>query len=135
MVKRLENWPRILGDYLRDKAAQPFEWGVNDCMSFVCQLYEKMTGEIVYPEFAGYHNEEEAKSVVESHGGIIEIINRFLGENHSNQLAAQRGDIVIVRMPEVTGGIIDDTGQRIAVVTPQGLIRLPLSSAVRIWSY
>lgn len=137
MVTRVKQWQNVLSDHLKDQANVPFQWGVNDCMSSLAKYFEKMTDQVdqIWPEFAGYTTEEEAKAVIAAHGGIIAIINRFAGKNHSLPRKAQRGDIVVVTMPELTGGIVDDTGQRIALVTAKGLIRIPLSKAIQIWSF
>src|SRR5690606_11207689 len=119
--------PMILADYLKECLNKPFKWGEHDCMAFVCKGFERMTGQDIYSEYAGYTSKEEADAVVNNNGGMIEIINKHCGNNHSRYLQAKRGDIVLVKVPEVTAGIVDDSGQFIAVVTENGLIRLPIN--------
>lgn len=135
MVKRVENWPMVLATYLKECKDKTFSWGSHDCMAFVCKAFERLTDSDIYKDYSGYDTEDGAKEVVDRHGGMIEIINKHCGDNHSHFLKAGRGDIVLVKLPLVTAGIVDDSGMRIAVVTEKGLIRLPLNKAIRIWSY
>ncbi len=134
MVKRLEDWPKRLSLYLTERAKMPFEWGVNDCMAFTAKAVEAMTGHDFFKDFSDYHDEETAKLMLEKNGGVSGIISKCLGgDSTRNVLLAQRGDVVIVKTPEYVGGIVDDTGQRVAIVTKDGLSRLPLNRAWRVW--
>lgn len=142
MVKRLDNWPKLLSAYLRERQAMPFEWGVNDCMAFVAKCVDRLTGEDFFSSFNDYNNEASAQVMLEANGGPYGIITQCLGSPIDEIMMGQRGDVAIVNMPEVhsginmlTGGIIDDTGQRIAVVTAEGLRRVPIMEAIRVWSY
>ena len=132
---RLPDWSMLLSNHLAERAGMPFEWGVNDCMIFVCSTVAKLTGEDHFPKFNDYHDEETGRALLEKSGGVEGIITACLGTGSREILKAKRGDVVTVKMPELTGGIVDDSGQRIALVTPKGLIRVPLSKAWRYWSY
>jgi len=132
---RKENWPLELSAFLKEKYSEPFKWGENDCMLFVSKCVEKLTGVNFYNEYLGYDTEAGAKEVLKKNNGVIGIINKCLGDGSKNPLTAKRGDIAIVKMPEITAGIVDDTGQNIAVVNKNGIYRLPIKSAMRVWSY
>lgn len=132
---RKDNWPILFSEYLKERMKMPFEWGKNDCMNFVAKGVEAITGCDFFATYDGYSTEEEAKVFIDEKGGIVAMISEHLGPGHRNPLLAHRGDVVIVKRPEITGGLVDDSGSKIAVVSEQGLIRLPLSSAWRIWSY
>ncbi|GAB3282694.1 hypothetical protein GCM10027347_59080 [Larkinella harenae] len=134
MVRR-DNWPMLYSQYLRERMKMPFQWGVNDCMNFVAKGVEAITGEDFFTPFIGYDTEETAQEKLDVHGGVIGIISAVLGPGHRQSMQARRGDVVIVKMPDITGGLVDDSGNRIALVTKNGLIRVPLSAAWRIWSY
>jgi hypothetical protein len=133
MVKRLDDWSQRLSAYLTERAKMPFEWGVNDCMAFTAKGVEAITGQDFFTSYSDYQDEQSAKKMLEDNGGITGIIMSCLGAGHRDILKAKRGDVVIVKTPEIVGGIVDDTGQRIAMVTPQGLTRVPLSRAWRVW--
>lgn len=133
---RLPNWPMVLSDYLAECNRKPFQWGTHDCMAFTCGAVKALTGHDYFPEFSDYHDEVTAFKMLGKHGGVAGIISKCLGRGDRNLALAQRGDVVLVKMPEAIGGIVDDSGQRIAVVTKDGgLTRLPLNKAWRYWSY
>lgn len=135
MVKRFEDWPVRLSAYLRERQQMPFEWGVNDCMAFVAKGVEALTGEDFFSTYSDYSDEESAAEMLSQYGGISGIVTACLGAGSDKVLKAKRGDVVMVQLPESTGGIVDDSGQRIAVVSPNGLLRVPLSKAVWVWGY
>lgn len=136
MVARKENWSALLSEYLTERRLMPFEWGKNDCMAFVSECVKKLTGHDFFPGFSDYHDEASAKLLLKKHGGPEGIIAQCLGHSGSrNLLEASRGDVVIAKMPEITGGIVDDSGRFFCAVTPIGLHRLPLTDAWRFWSY
>lgn len=136
MVERLENWPILLSLYIQERRRMPFEWGKNDCMAFVSDCVRTLTGVDFFPGFSDYNDEESAKILLEKHGGPIGIIVKCLGHNGSKDpWQAKRGDVVIAKFPELTGGIVDDSGRMFCVVTPEGLRRFPLDKALRFWSY
>lgn len=135
MVKRKDNWPELLSAYLSERRKMPFKWGENDCLQFASRCVERLTGDNFYEEYLGYTTKEGAEAVLAEHGGVIAIITRYLGQGTRNFLTATRGDLAIIKMPEITAGIVDDSGRNIMVVHENGIIRVPLDKAWRIWSY
>lgn len=135
MVSRLPDWPKRLSEFLKERSKTPFEWGKNDCMSFTCAAFEAVTGVNHFAPYSDYSCEESAKRMLDQHRGVIGIIDSCLGLGRRDILSAGRGDIVIVKMPDIMGGVVDDSGQKIALVTKDGLIRVPLTKAWRYWSY
>lgn len=132
---RHEDWPKRLSQYLADKMKAPFEWGVNDCIMFGAKGIEALTGVNHYQEYVGYTDEQGAKELLKQNGGIEGIVSKHLGPGHRNILKAKRGDMVLLKIDGFTCGLIDDSGQFIAAVTEEGLTRIPLKRAWRIWSY
>lgn len=135
VMERKEGWDKILSNYLIAARAAPFVWGENDCMLFVSKCVEALTGVNFYDPFLGYADEAGAKETLSAHGGVIGIIRSCLGEGTKTILTAKRGDVAVVKAPELTGGIVDDSGQFICVATAEGMKRIPLTKALRIWSY
>lgn len=113
----------------------PFEWGGQDCMAFAAKGVEALTGHDFFAQYSDYTDEESAEEMLARNRGVIGIITACLGTSSDMILTAKRGDVVIVAMPEITAGIVDDTGQRIALVQRDGLVRVPLMSAMRVWGY
>lgn len=131
---RLENWPMLLGRYLKETKDKPFKWGENDCILFAAKGLEAITGQNLYAEYV-YETEDQAKEILENHNGLAGLISKHLGPGHRNFKKAHRGDLVMMKLPQPTLGIVDDSGQRIAAISQDGHVRLPLNKAWRVWGY
>lgn len=126
----------LLSSYLNERKHMPFIWGQNDCMMFPSHLVELLTGVNFYYPYQGYTDEAGARKVLGKNGGVTGIITKCLGNGKRDILNAKRGDIVIFKSPEITGGVVDDSGRFFAAVSRDGgLVRFPLSHAWRYWSY
>lgn len=134
MVRR-EDWLKRLSEYLKMNKDTPFEWGVNDCILFAAKGYEYITGIDHYSEYLGYSTEDQAKEILKKNDGFEGIIGKHIGKGHKNILLAKRGDVVLLKIPALTCGLVDDSGMFIAAPSAEGIKRLPLTKAVRIWSY
>lgn len=56
MARRISTWDQSLADYLRSKRHEPFEYGTNDCCTFISGAVEAMTGTDPMAEFRGEYN-------------------------------------------------------------------------------
>lgn len=133
MVTRYDNWPLLLSAYLTERRTMPFAWGSNDCLTFAAKGVEAMTGHDFSAEYPAYTTEAEAIDILNSNGGYEGIINACLGAGTDKYKTAHRGDVALVMMGNPSAGLVDDTGQRIALLVPSGLIRVPLSRALKVW--
>jgi hypothetical protein len=113
----------------------PFKWGYNDCILFSAKGYEALTGIDYYSQYLGYSTENGARSRLKENGGFEGIIGQHIGPGHRHILKAKRGDVVLLKIPDLTCGLVDDSGQFVVAPGPQGIKRLPLTKAWRIWSY
>lgn len=138
-LTRLEGWPMKLSLFLRERRSMPFAWGRNDCLIFAADGVLAITGFDPAAAWRGYASEEEAQALLKEHGGVAGLIHKGLGcRYHRERLKARRGDVAMMKLTSgVTAGIVDDTGERIAVPLADNntLVRLPLTAAWRIWSY
>ncbi len=132
---RLPDWPMRLSNYLTERRNMPFAWGSNDCVMFAAHAVEALTGINHYAEYEGYTTEAEALEIIAENGGMSALIDKHLSISHNNILKAKRGDLVLAKMPSHTMGVVDDSGQFVVFVTPEGLIRKHIKCAWRIWSY
>lgn len=136
MVTRKENWPQLLSQYLAERKGKPFAWHENDCLSFTSGCVDLLTGSNFFEQFSDYHDEESAKHLLNANGGVAGIIRQCLGKGTHLIMTAKRGDVAILKMPEIAAGIIDDSGERIAVIEREkGLIRVPITRAIKVWRY
>lgn len=133
MVNRFEKWPQLLSEYLMSRRKMPFEWGKNDCLSFVAGAILAVSGRDFREE---YNTEEEAKAILKNYGGIAGMISNRLGHKGSNNVRmAGRGDVVIAELPELAAGVVDDSGRFFCSVTKVGLTKHPISVAKHYWDY
>jgi hypothetical protein len=134
MVMRIENWEIALSRHLMAWRERKFEWGSSDCAQFAGQAIEAMTGENILAAYP-YTDEESGNAVLAAAGGLEALAQLHLGEYHQQPKTMMRGDFVLMQLPLITCGIVDDTGMRIAAMGPAGLVRLPREAAWKIWSY
>lgn len=136
VIRRVEGWPLILSRFLRSRAKMPFCWGKNDCIMFCADAVMQITGIDFASNNRNYKTKSEAEDLLRHYGGLENIIGSCLGSGHYNYLAAKRGDVVLMMLDTgPTAGIVDDSGARIVSVGANGLIKLPLIRAYKIWSY
>lgn len=69
-LTRLRDWPERLDALLRSRAARPFEWGRNDCCTFVADAIEAMTGRDVMESVRGYSTALQAQRLAHERGGL-----------------------------------------------------------------
>jgi hypothetical protein len=148
-LRRREDWPRRLVEFLEAAHGRPFSWGTFDCCLFACDAVEAMTGVDPARPFRGrYRTRRGAYAALKRftgsrhcRGGLKETAERIAGElgmPEVRPLMAQRGDVVLIESaPGERGdalGIVDMTGRHVSVVAPDsGYRRLPLAAAERAW--
>lgn len=131
-IKRLENWPLMLSSFIKERQNMPFEWGKNDCMLFCADAVLAMTGQDMAAEFRGKYNDKKGAYLSLDGKSLEDVLNSKLVAKEKS--FAQRGDVVLVyNNGDYAGGIIDDTGRRVAVLTERGLCRLPICHATMVW--
>jgi hypothetical protein len=134
---RLPDWQSRLSAYVVRCAAKPFRYGDQDCGLFVAGAIEGMTGVDVAAELRGYRNRSEAFA------RIRDVCGRGRMDAIADHLAAQfgvqeigvnfagRGDAVQFRTGRL--GIVAMHGTELLTPYKDGLLRLPISHAVRAW--
>lgn len=132
-MKRLENWQKSFSDFLDQHREKPFKWGENDCVYFVSKAVKSVTGEDHHSQYV-YDEKSGAEEILKNNRGIVGLLTKHFGQSHKNKWLARRGDVVVMKLPEVTAGVVDDTGQSIVSVSEKGIARLPLSSVCYVWS-
>lgn len=132
---RIEGWELKLSDYISNSKDVIFEWGKNDCTIFTAKAVEVITGYDFYSQYLGYKTKEDAQKIIDENGGFAKLVSKHLGNPHNNFLSAKRGDLAMVKCPDVCLGFVDDSGSKVLVLSEKGYVRIPLSKAFKIWSY
>jgi len=118
-----------LSRYLKSKKNTPFEWGVNDCVTFTADYFKETTGIDLISEYRGYSTTQEANNI--TGGDLLAMVKIKLGEPKYNLSKAARGTVVWTKFESL--GLIDDSGEKIAVMTNHGVRKMPLSHGVFYW--
>lgn len=95
--KRVLNWQSRLNAYLAKVQNLPFEWGQNDCATFVANAIKAMTGEDPMEGFRGYKTEKEAKALIKARGyrNHVDFVRKHFKK--VPQALAGPGDIAVMR--------------------------------------
>ena len=134
---RKDDWPVRLHRYIESIKDSKFAYGAHDCGLLAAGCIEVMTGEDFASELRGYTSAREAMEAVKRVCGSASI--RKLGEHIAAKynlrevpvLMAQRGDLAIVKNRRF--GIVALTGTEIYVPAKQGIIRVPLVDATKVY--
>ena len=129
-MARLSTWDAALSAYIRSKRGEPFEYGVNDCCTFISGAVIAMTGEDPMSEFRGQYD-----SLTSS----VRVLKEIGAGNLESTLdakfpvvpigRAQRGDIAFF---EDSAGIV--AGSFAWFVSDEGLERVGRGLWDKAWS-
>ncbi len=140
-VKRRGDWQSSLSAYLVNCAHRPFRYGALDCGLFIAGAIEAMTGDDVAWELRGtYRTRREAFDRIKNLAGaatMAAVADYIASEFNIPEipiLKAQRGDPVQLHTGRRSSlGIVAMHGTEILTPSAAGILRLPLSLAVRAW--
>ena len=96
-LARYPDWEKRLRTYLDSRKTMPFEWGVNDCATFIAGAVTAMTGVDVYDGFKGiYDTEEGSREALKTAGAgtLHRTVAKWLGKSKP-AAQAKRGDVVM----------------------------------------
>lgn len=140
-MERRENWEYFLSEFLFKRKDSTFRYGRNDCCLFVADAIERMTGVDPAVEFRGkYRTKAQAKNLLINFAGgtISETVKRLTinyGMPGIEINLAGRGDVALV----INGargealGIVDMTGEQVAVPGYKGLVYFPMIVIQKAW--
>lgn len=142
-MQRKHEWPELFSEFLLSHASTSFAWGTNDCAVFSADGMEAMTGTDPMADLRGYTTEAEAmQRIADVTGGksledaAVWIASKYGFTERTHTLLAQRGDLVLYRNGDTLAcGLVHLNGRDIVSPGPKGIIRMPLSSAYRVWTY
>lgn len=128
-MKRFEDWPERLAEYLHARACVPFSWGVNDCVTFADGAVHAMTGEHVVS--VTWDSEHAATAELERLGGLESAVDSVLPS--MPVLMAGRGDIVLVQFGDVRWLAVCDGTHAWSAPVDGRRGMFPMHLAVRAW--
>lgn len=132
-MKRRNDWPTELANFLLKTRKTPFKWGENDCCLFAANAILAMGGDDVAKDVRGrYATAVGARRIMKNLGAanVVELLTQRLGEPDGKLM---RGAIVAV----------ESDGQQVAGVfyhkpwaltVNDGLQGMPHESVIASWS-
>lgn len=130
MTSRLEGWEKRFADYLLERKDTPFEWGANDCATFMFGAVRAITGQEMRE--VTWSTALEAARLIEEDGGLGNAACAPLGAPLQNWREMRRGDVALIdHNGRPTLGVC--TGQTICGPGPDGLEHVPLDHAQHVW--
>ena len=130
-LPRLRDWPERLDALLRSRAAVPFEWGRNDCCTFVADAIEAMTGRDVMESVRGYSTALQAQRLAHERGGLQAAVCGLLGDPVSPALVTV-GDVLLLRHEDMELLALCNGACAIGP-GPSGLVTLAAPEVVAAW--
>lgn len=141
-ARRLSNWPALFGAFIESRRSAPFAWGQHDCCLFACDGILAHSGlDPAAKLFRGkYRDALGAARLVRKHGGIEAIATKVCSAHGwpalGSPLLAQRGDVVLLLLPEDPMGAALGLclGAEVAFTGPAGITLHPLTACAKAWA-
>ncbi|MCQ4575426.1 MAG: hypothetical protein NOU37_09310 [Candidatus Brocadiales bacterium] len=136
-MKRVEDWPERLDEYVESVKDKPFEYTMHDCCAFMAMAVIVITGVDVMKGLRTYTDKQSAYRVIKDYagGGVAEAVEKAMSDHGFQEvppLMAQRGDVVLFQteLGDTTGICV---GDRITAPGEKGLLFNPLTDIKRAW--
>lgn len=138
-LKRYDNWPTRLHNYIVANSKESFRFGWHDCGLFLCGAIKVMTGVDPAGDYRGqYGDEASAFEVIKEKYADLKELAEDIASKHNmeevNKFFGQRGDAALLNTPAGwTLGVIALDGKTIIVPAKKGYERYDLKEAEKIW--
>jgi len=131
-LNRRHDWADKMFSTIKDHESLPFEYGKNDCCSFVARIVDAMCDtEHEKALLQNYHDEPTALEYIKRSGGIEKAVEAYIGI--AKQGRPHRGDVVLIHVNDRDAlGIC--IGREIAVKTTDGVSYVDRSVLLKFWS-
>lgn len=139
ILKRKQNWTRLLLRAVEEKASTRFQPGVHDCCIAACDIVQAMTGVDVAAQFRDtYSTKEEMQDIVESNDGVEAMFEKEMIRCGAEEILvsqAGRGDFVMLAMPDGhTISVVSMDGINVVACGSKGWEEVPIKRyGVRAW--
>lgn len=126
----------LLDQFLAERQAQPFAWGVQDCCTFAADWVLRCKGRDPIEPWRGRVNARAALRTLQSEGGMLGDWTQRWGER-IHPMLAQVGDICMVesgyraRLCMHSFGIC--AGSQIAAPGREGVVFIPITTGIAAW--
>jgi len=134
-MKRFDDWPDRLAEFMKREQNRPFAWGESDCALFVCDCILALTGEDLAKDFRGRYTTQRGAYRVLKRIGKVSSLEELATKNLGPPIQvsyAQRGDVVSIPTSLGTAlGIIVGIGAMFK--SPSGLVMSDRNNCLQAW--
>jgi hypothetical protein len=131
MTARLPDWQTRFGALVESRRLVPFEWGVNDCVTFAADAVHACIGVDPLAAERGYTTPQEASRILGGFGALAEFADARFGEQCGPRLARVGDTGLVIRAGRVS--LVVCNGATWLGPGTHGLEALPLAAATRAW--
>ena len=139
---RKEGWEKELDNYLQETMNRHFAWGDMDCLIFVSDACEKLSG--IDPMKKKLKSDPETiRGLYDSENGAMELIKKYrksmrhIMDVHFERIKpsfAQRGDVVMAELENgLAFGLNVGRGKCFFKMKTEGYLTKPLSECLCAW--
>lgn len=130
---RLADWPTRLNDHIEEWRHKKFEWGKSDCGHFCLYAEKAMCGSSRFEDWIGEYSTQKGLARLMIKMGAENLAAIFGARlNEIEPYKAQRGDFALI--DTLLGDALSlVVGKKVAAMSKNGLIFLPLSAAKQAW--
>ena len=130
---RVVDWPDRLQAHIEEWRHKKFEWGKADCALFCLYAEKAICGSSRFDDFIGQYRSAagSVKALLKIGGGdLAASVGARLREIKPSE--AQRGDVALIDTP-LGDALSLVIGDKVAAMSKDGLVFLPLISAKKAW--
>lgn len=129
---RIDNWSRFLEKVIQAAEKKEFSYGTHDCCLFTADCVDAIMGTSIAQMHRGQYDADTQEAYFNNVGGVEGLI-AAQGFEEIPITMARRGDVILTSLPGNPLGVIDNSGQRIAVAAPKKIAFISLDNAIRAW--
>lgn len=136
-MTRRPGWERRLLRALEAARSTPYALGRHDCFRFACAAVEALTGEDLWPAWAGrYRTRRGALRLIHAYAGagFTEAFSKLFGASPVRASLARRGDVLEYVDPRAEQHLGVALGADVAVLGERGLAFVRLSACRHAWA-
>jgi hypothetical protein len=134
-MKRCEQWPSLLAQFIEERRSMPFAWSTNDCCIFAADWLRLCTGQDFAHDMRGrYTSGLGAFRLLRRYGGVLGLVRNHAKLAEVNRRMMKRGDIVACEAR--TGLALGvSLGDKVAFVSSGGLVFPNPSLVTHSWTF
>lgn len=132
-MNKLEGWEKRLNLIIESYLVTPFEWGKSDCLLFVADCINALSGIDIMADWRETYNTEESAYEMLGDTPIESAFSDL--KKITNNVFCQRGDVGILNLDDKKYcGIISFDGKTFLLRSGDGLKKFPINNSnIELW--